>query len=280
MGGLASKSGRARDLLLDARPAGEHGPARPENPENLDHIDGQIVDRDYKLIAQSQTVVVYYPTTTLSAGVICEMKEAIHMGKRVYALWLPEQPPSPFFTRYCTRWFREEEALFDYLAEAGIAPPQGGSGSDRAGAQGRRGTGQRAAPPGSEAPEPPQARTSATAPSARAAERTAGASRRCGRPGWPAPAPRWASEGPVAAGRAGPTCASSRTAATARSWVLTTAPPLVFSSVSTLAAIFFRAFPETSAPAAARATCSQLRAKSRRPPWASSTIRPGARAVS
>ena len=113
MGGLASKSGRARDLLLDARPAGEHGPARPENPENLDHIDGQIVDRDYKLIAQSQTVVVYYPTTTLSAGVICEMKEAIHMGKRVYALWLPEQPPSPFFTRYCTRWFREEEALFD-----------------------------------------------------------------------------------------------------------------------------------------------------------------------
>jgi adenylate kinase len=126
VGGLASKSGRARELLLDARPAGEHGPARPENPENLDHIDGQIVDRDYKLIAQSQTVVVYYPTTTLSAGVICEMKEAIHMGKRVYALWLPEQPPSPFFTRYCTRWFREEGALFDYLAEAGIAPPQGG----------------------------------------------------------------------------------------------------------------------------------------------------------
>jgi adenylate kinase len=125
VGGLASKSGRARDLLLDAHPAGEHGPARPENPENLDHIDGQIVDRDYKLIAQSQTVVVYYPTTTLSAGVICEMKEAIHMGKRVYALWLPEQPPSPFFTRYCTRWFREEGALFDYLAEAGIAPPQG-----------------------------------------------------------------------------------------------------------------------------------------------------------
>ena len=68
-------------------------------------------------------MVVYYPTTTLSAGVICEMKEAIHMGKRVYALWLPEQPPSPFFTRYCTRWFREEGALFDYLAEAGIAPP-------------------------------------------------------------------------------------------------------------------------------------------------------------
>jgi adenylate kinase len=122
VGSPASKSGRARELILDARPPGEHGPARPPNSENLDHIDGQIVDRDYKLIEQSQIVVVYYPTTTLSAGVVCEMKEAIHRGKRVYALWLPDQPPSPFFTRYCTRWFREEEALFVYLDEAGIAP--------------------------------------------------------------------------------------------------------------------------------------------------------------
>jgi adenylate kinase len=124
VGSPASKSGRARELILDARPPGEQGPARQENPENLDHIDGQIVVRDYKLIEQSQTVVVYYPTTTLSAGVICEMKEAIHRGKRVYALWLPDQPPSPFFTRYCTRWFREEEALFAYLDEAGIAPAE------------------------------------------------------------------------------------------------------------------------------------------------------------
>jgi adenylate kinase len=125
VGSPASKTGRARELILDARAPGEHGPARPGNPENLDHIDGQIVDRDYKLIEQSQTVVVYYPTTTLSAGVICEMKEAIHRGKRVYALWLPDQPPSPFFTRYCTRWFREENALFAYLDEAGIAPAEG-----------------------------------------------------------------------------------------------------------------------------------------------------------
>jgi adenylate kinase len=122
VGGPASKTGRARELILDARDGSDGGPPRPENAENLEHIDGQIVDRDYKLIEQSQTVVVYYPTTTLSAGVICEMKEAIHRGKRVYALWLPEQPPSPFFTRYCTRWFREEEALFAYLDEAGIAP--------------------------------------------------------------------------------------------------------------------------------------------------------------
>jgi adenylate kinase len=120
VGSPNAKTGRARDLILDGRDADEHGEARPANPENLAHIDGQIVDRDYKLVAQSENVVVYYPTTTLSAGVICEMKEAIHRGKRVYALWLPNNPPSPFFTRYCTKWFREEDALFDYLAEAGV----------------------------------------------------------------------------------------------------------------------------------------------------------------
>ena len=120
VGGEDAKSGRARDMVLDAREPDEHGDSRPPNPESLDHIDGQIVDRDYKLVAQSENVVVFYPTTTLSAGVICEMKEAIHRGKRVYALWMPKSPPSPFFTRYCTKWFREEEALFEYLDAAGI----------------------------------------------------------------------------------------------------------------------------------------------------------------
>jgi adenylate kinase len=124
VGGPASKMGRSREIVLDAKESDQHGTARPENPENLDHIDGQIVDRDYKLVEQAQTVVVYYPTTTLSAGVICEMKQAIHLGKRVYALWLPDKPPSPFFTRYCTKWFREEAPLFDYLDEAGIASPR------------------------------------------------------------------------------------------------------------------------------------------------------------
>lgn len=130
VGGANSKTGKARDMVLDARPEDEHGEARPANPENIDHIDGQIVDRDYKLVAQSENVVVFYPTTTLSAGVICEMKEAIHRGKRVYALWMPKSPPSPFFTRYCTKWFREEEALFDYLDAAGITT---GSSTDRIG---------------------------------------------------------------------------------------------------------------------------------------------------
>src|SRR6266542_1142094 len=130
VGTTASKQGRAREMVLDARETDEEGQARPPNPENLDHIDGQIVDRDYKLIRQSQMVCVYYPTTLLSAGVICEMNDAIHRGKRVYALWLPDKPPSPFFTRYCTKWFRDETAFFEYLdqhvlEQAPKRPPAG-----------------------------------------------------------------------------------------------------------------------------------------------------------
>ena len=53
------------------------------------------------------------------------MKDAIHRGKRVYAVWLPSTPPSPFFTRYCTRWFRDEAQLFAYFRATGIGthPP-------------------------------------------------------------------------------------------------------------------------------------------------------------
>lgn len=120
VGGTSHKTGRARDLLLDSQADGDGEAGRPPNPENLAHVDGQIVDRDYKLIDQAQLVVVYYPTTTLSAGVICEMKDAIHRGKRVYAVWLPSTPPSPFFTRYCTRWFRDEAQLFAYFRATGI----------------------------------------------------------------------------------------------------------------------------------------------------------------
>jgi adenylate kinase len=129
VGGEDTKTGKPLEIVLDAQATDEHGDSRPSNPENLAHIDGQIVDRDYKLVAQTENVVVFYPTTTLSAGVICEMKDAIHRGKRVYALWLPENPPSPFFTRYCTKWFREEDALFEYLDNAGITTVEGNAKS-------------------------------------------------------------------------------------------------------------------------------------------------------
>jgi adenylate kinase len=79
------------------------------------HIADQIVERDYKLIAQSDVVVVYYDVSVPSPGVISEMKFALESGKRVYGVWLPPNEPSVFFTRYCSLWFRAPEAVFQQL---------------------------------------------------------------------------------------------------------------------------------------------------------------------
>lgn len=79
------------------------------------HIADQIVQRDYKLIAQSDIVVVFYDVAVPSPGVISEMKFALESGKRVYGVWLPPGEPSVFFTRYCSLWFRSPEALFARL---------------------------------------------------------------------------------------------------------------------------------------------------------------------
>jgi adenylate kinase len=79
------------------------------------HIADQIVQRDYKLIAQSDIVVVFYDVAVPSPGVISEMKFALENGKRVYGVWLPPSEPSVFFTRYCSLWFRSPDALFGQL---------------------------------------------------------------------------------------------------------------------------------------------------------------------
>ncbi len=96
-------------------------------PAEVQYMDDQTVARDYKLIKQSDLVVVYYPTTVLSAGVICEMSYAVANGKQVFAVWLPPTAPSPFFSYYCTEpVFRSVGALFAYFERTGLA-----SGSTR-----------------------------------------------------------------------------------------------------------------------------------------------------
>jgi nucleoside 2-deoxyribosyltransferase len=81
------------------------------------HIADQIVERDYKLIEQSEAVVVFYDVAVPSPGVISEMKYALESGKQVFGVWLPSSQPSVFFTRYCSTWFRSPDELFAYLAE-------------------------------------------------------------------------------------------------------------------------------------------------------------------
>ena len=94
----------------------------PFSPAEMQYMADQTVARDYKLIKQSDFVVVYYPTTVLSAGVISEMIYAVANGKQVFAVWLPSTEPSPFFSYYCTApVFRSTEALFTYFERTGLA---------------------------------------------------------------------------------------------------------------------------------------------------------------
>ena len=88
------------------------------------HVADQIVFRDYKLIAQSDLAVVFYDIAVPSPGVVSEMNYALYSGKRVYGVWLPDAPPSPFFTRYCTRWFHSEEELFQHFRRYRVSKPR------------------------------------------------------------------------------------------------------------------------------------------------------------
>jgi adenylate kinase len=99
----------------------------------VNDVGDQTVKLDYLLIDQSDFVVVYYPGVTyakyikdrhkvvarmyipLSAGVICEMVHGYQGGQRVYAVWLPKGPTSPFFRYHCQRVFRSKIQLLHYL---------------------------------------------------------------------------------------------------------------------------------------------------------------------
>jgi len=87
------------------------------------------VDNDYRLITQSDGIVVYYPSIrvrvqdtngewvdaehkVLSAGVIAEMIHAKTEQRTVEALWLSDRMPSPFFYRYCDLPVFRSEAEF------------------------------------------------------------------------------------------------------------------------------------------------------------------------
>jgi adenylate kinase len=115
----AAAIGDGNAQLLEVRDTGR-AEAPEFSPRQLQHISDQIVFRDYRLIQQSDLVVVFYDVPVPSPGVVSEMNFALHSGKRVYGVWLPETEPSPFFTRYCTRCFRSEDELFAYFARYGV----------------------------------------------------------------------------------------------------------------------------------------------------------------
>jgi len=77
------------------------GLSRSELEEVKEHIEDQIVERDYHLIDQSDWVVVYYPVSDISAGVMSEVIYGFSHGRDVFAQWFSRKV-SPFLDAYLT----------------------------------------------------------------------------------------------------------------------------------------------------------------------------------
>ncbi len=85
-----------------------------------DDILDQIVARDYKLIDQSDAIVVYYPVEIVSPGVLNEINYGFTHNKDVYAIF-PHRV-SPFLKYYTTRIFKDVDDLIEYLSNIGAIP--------------------------------------------------------------------------------------------------------------------------------------------------------------
>jgi len=76
-------------------------------------IRHQIVDRDYKLIEQSDYIIVYHPRKEISVGVVCEMVHGKMGGQMVYLMYPFE--PSPFFEYHSTQIFKSREEMLTFF---------------------------------------------------------------------------------------------------------------------------------------------------------------------
>jgi adenylate kinase len=83
--------------------------------EARDFLLDQTVNTDFKLIDQSDFIVVdYYDPNIHSPGVNSEMQYAHDNGKDVYIYW-PESKMSPFLERNITRHFTTQEDLIEFI---------------------------------------------------------------------------------------------------------------------------------------------------------------------
>lgn len=124
------------DQLAEQRMRDEYvasAPAEKQLHSLVKAVGDQTVKLDYLLIDQSDLVVVYYPSVAfekylresdkvvtsmyvpLSAGVICEIVHGHRGGKKVCAVWLPKDAPSPFFRYHCEQVFNSKKKLLEYL---------------------------------------------------------------------------------------------------------------------------------------------------------------------
>lgn len=88
--------------------------SRGELEKAVGYINDQIVDRDYRLIDQSDWVAVYYPVPEVSAGVISEVVYGFSHGRSVFAWWFSREV-SPFLEAYLTGLCFSKEDLLNML---------------------------------------------------------------------------------------------------------------------------------------------------------------------
>lgn len=84
-----------------------------EIKDAIKDIKSQVVSRDYKLIDQSDMIVVYYPTDLMSPGVLSEMVYASNNNKYVYSIFT--ERVSPFFEKPCDKIFKSGDEFFKFI---------------------------------------------------------------------------------------------------------------------------------------------------------------------
>ncbi|MCS7104226.1 MAG: hypothetical protein NZ954_01490 [Thermofilaceae archaeon] len=117
--GLAEDAERNKRECVDLEVEGKN--LRLDTREILEarsDIIDQTVARDYKLIDQSDAIIVFYPTTSVSPGVLNEIRYGFTHNKDVYAIF-PIETRSPFFEYYTTMVFKSHTELIEYLKSSG-----------------------------------------------------------------------------------------------------------------------------------------------------------------
>ncbi len=84
--------------------------------EAKDYIIDSTVYRDYRFIDQSDMVIVFYPTSKLSAGVLSEMNYGFTHMKKVYT-YFTEPDVSPFFRNYSNYISNDIDDLINRIIE-------------------------------------------------------------------------------------------------------------------------------------------------------------------
>ncbi|MGE5583966.1 MAG: AAA family ATPase [Bacillota bacterium] len=100
------------------------GVEQPDGPVSLpdrvtDRIEKATVYRDYRLIAQSDMIVVYYPQDKYSHGVASEINFAHANGKFIVMIW-PHSPQSPFLKNQADKTYESVEEFLEHVRSGSL----------------------------------------------------------------------------------------------------------------------------------------------------------------